>query len=881
MPFAGLPIVEFARPTAFLLVAAIPLILLLSRRRLRRAPAARQVAILGLRTALLLALIATLAEPFFRRPDDRLSVVFVLDASESAGGEAAARARLEEVRTLAGPEDRVAAVAFGDGAVVWQPFPGEDASPAANADRRQDESEPPEVPGPPTDGSDLAAGLRLAEGLAATEPGARIVVVSDGWAADPGLAALAERRVDALPVTAVAADPETITVGIEGPVAASGPILTRVDEPIASAAVVATTVEQSAVLRVTLDGRVATEIPVDLKSGTNRIPLDQRLSPAAAEGNGVHRLAIEVVAPHDTRPTNNRAEAVLIAKPRGRALLLEERQGEGEALRRALAQAGIEVRVRPAGELGDLPTLTDYDAIVLANVAATSFSLDQQKTLQEFVSGRGGGLIVAGGRTTFALGGYANTPIEAALPLSAEVPPRNEAASYALMLVLDRSSSMEAAVDGVKKIRMAAEAGVLATESLRPGDYVGVLAFDMRNQWVVPVQRAEDNGGVPAIQQRISALTADGGTQIYPAVKEGFEAIRNVPTESRHVILMSDGQSWGDGDWDALLAEFKAARVVLSTVAMGSDADRRLMSRLAQLGEGRYYFTERVRDLPRLITREATVARTSPIVEGLIQPVVTAISPILRSIAPSDLPAVGGYIAAMPKPSAEVVLASDRGDPLLAQWHYGLGRAVAWTGGLGEDWSGEWLQWDRYADFWGQAVRWAMPAPGNREFEPSVTLTGDRVTIRVDALQDVSAPSGPGYVDLADIRASVTTPDNRRSELRLRQTGPGRYEATAEAGPPGAYQVEVAQHSGADKVRSEWTGFVLPPDPEHARLGANDSLLRRLATEHGGRVVDSLAAAFDRTDLPPAQRSVPLWPWPLALAVLLLPIDIAARRWLP
>lgn len=887
-PF-DLPVIQFARPAAWVLAAAIPIVLLLSARRPRRLPAARQIAILGLRAALLLALVATLAEPFLRRPDDRRSVVFVVDASESAGGEAAARSRLEAARALAGPDDRVGAVAFGDGAAVWQPLAVEGTADDGRwtLDRGQGARASVISGNPGTDRSDLAAGLRLARGVAAGDPEARLVVVSDGWAgpgtdgSDPGAALPPSRVVDVLPVPVAAPEPETVAVAIEGPDGpANGRIVARVDEPIASTAVVATTVDQAATLFVSVDGRRAAEIPVDLKAGANRILLDQRISQSGTAGNGVHRLAIEIEAPQDTRPTNNRAEALIVAKPRGRALVLEERQGEGESLRRALAQSGIDARVRTPGDLGDLPTLTGYDAIVLANVSATSFSLDQQKTLQEFVRTRGGGLIVAGGRTTFALGGYANTPVEAALPLSAEVPPRNEAASYALMLVLDRSGSMEAGVDGVKKIRMAAEAGILATESLRPGDYIGVLAFDMRSNWIVPVQRSDENGGIPAIQQKIAGLTADGGTQIYPAVKEAFEAIRNAPTEARHVILMSDGQSWGDGDWDTLLADFKAANVVLSTVALGSDADKKLMSRLAQIGEGRYYFTERVRELPRLITREATVARTSPIVEGTIRPIVTAPSPILRSIAPSDLPAVKGYIAALPKQTAEVVLASDRGDPLLAQWYYGLGRAVAWTGGVGEDWSGDWLAWNRYADFWAQSVRWAMPAPGNRDFEPAVTLSGDRVTIRVDALQGVAAPGGPGFMDLADVRATVLTPDNRRNELRLTQTGPGRYEATAQVGAPGAYQVEVAQYSGSEKARSEWTGFVVRGEPEYTRLGSNDALLRRLATEHGGRVLPDLKSAFDRAGRPAAQREIPLWPWPLGLAILLFPIDIAARRWL-
>jgi hypothetical protein len=43
-------------------------------------------------------------------------------------------------------------------------------------------------------------------------------------------------------------------------------------------------------------------------------------------------------------------------------------------------------------------------------------------------------------------------------------------------------------------------------------------------------------------------------------------------------------------------------------------------------------------------------------------------SPILRSIAPARLPPLAGFLATTPKPTAQVVLATDEGTPLLAQW---------------------------------------------------------------------------------------------------------------------------------------------------------------------------------------------------------------------
>ena len=53
--------------------------------------------------------------------------------------------------------------------------------------------------------------------------------------------------------------------------------------------------------------------------------------------------------------------------------------------------------------------MNDYAAVVLNSVAATSFTLDQQKTLQTYVNTNGHGLVTLGGLTSYALGGYADT----------------------------------------------------------------------------------------------------------------------------------------------------------------------------------------------------------------------------------------------------------------------------------------------------------------------------------------------------------------------------------------------------------------------------------------------------------------------------------------
>ena len=52
-----------------------------------------------------------------------------------------------------------------------------------------------------------------------------------------------------------------------------------------------------------------------------------------------------------------------------------------------------------------------YRAIILGSVEAASFSPEQLRMLADFVSKRGGGLLMLGGRRSFAEGGWAGTPV--------------------------------------------------------------------------------------------------------------------------------------------------------------------------------------------------------------------------------------------------------------------------------------------------------------------------------------------------------------------------------------------------------------------------------------------------------------------------------------
>ncbi len=94
-------------------------------------------------------------------------------------------------------------------------------------------------------------------------------------------------------------------------------------------------------------------------------------------------------------------------------LVVLQRSAEGKYLRLAVDD-GDEL-------VGGFPRtraeLFRYRALILGSVEASFFSHDQLQMIADFVSERGGGFLMLGGRSSFAEGGWAGTPVEEVLPV--------------------------------------------------------------------------------------------------------------------------------------------------------------------------------------------------------------------------------------------------------------------------------------------------------------------------------------------------------------------------------------------------------------------------------------------------------------------------------
>ncbi|MEJ2503852.1 MAG: hypothetical protein P8177_11175, partial [Gemmatimonadota bacterium] len=103
-------------------------------------------------------------------------------------------------------------------------------------------------------------------------------------------------------------------------------------------------------------------------------------------------------------------------------------------LQRTDEERYLRLGVDSAGELaGGFPRTREelfaYRGLVLGSVEASHFTHDQLAMIEEFVAERGAGVLALGGRRALAEGGWAGTPVAAALPVSLD-PARAANASF-------------------------------------------------------------------------------------------------------------------------------------------------------------------------------------------------------------------------------------------------------------------------------------------------------------------------------------------------------------------------------------------------------------------------------------------------------------------
>jgi len=546
-------------------------------------------------------------------------------------------------------------------------------------------------------------------------------------------------------------------------------------------------------------------------------------------------------------------DAVTLRSPR--VLLVSHDPDSSEAHLLHTLEANQFETVRDPNGIPD--KLDPYQLVIINNWDLESIPAPHQAALEDYVK-QGGGLVWIAGEHNIYVDkkDQPEEPLERTLP--AKIAPPRSTEGTAVVLIIDKSSSMEG-----RKIELARLAAIGVVENLRPIDSVGVLIFDNSFQWAVPLRKADDRA---SIKRLISGITPDGGTQIAPALTEAYQRVLPASAIYKHIVLLTDGIS-EEGDAMTLCKEALSNHVTISTVGLGQDVNRAFLEKVASSAEGKSYFLNDPAGLEQILLKDVEEHTGMTAVEKTITAKVVNQAEILDGVAIDTAPALRGYVRFTARPTSETILQADHDDPLLVRWQYGLGRVAVFASDAKNRWAEKWVTWAGFDRLWANIFRDLLPHTPQTETAADFDRASNELVVDYRLSKNVDDPAA-----IPDV--FVFGPNGLRAPLKVSKVAAGHYRG----------RMDIGQNQGLFRIRPVLDSRAFPEvgfyrqEDEMQEYGNNEALLRQIAASTGGRFHPSVKQMFDSGGR--SIRSVmQLWPLLLVLAILLNLAELVLRKW--
>lgn len=223
-----------------------------------------------------------------------------------------------------------------------------------------------------------------------------------------------------------------------------------------------------------------------------------------------------------------------------------------------------------------------------------------------------------------------------ALIVEPESNPNVEVIEKNFVLVVDRSGSMSGG-----KIIQARDAASFIVQHLNPGDHFNLIDFDNEITLLFPELAPFNVTSMNAAMNHISALTADGSTNISGALTTAIGQFGAAdPGKANIILFFTDGQPTAgitstDGILNAVETSVSMAEttIFLYCFGIGSDVNYQLLAALAEENNGQATFLEND-ELEAVIT-EFFLQVNNPL---LLSPQVVFDPPVITQLYPPTLP---------------------------------------------------------------------------------------------------------------------------------------------------------------------------------------------------------------------------------------------------
>ncbi|MCB1066334.1 MAG: VWA domain-containing protein, partial [Verrucomicrobiae bacterium] len=701
--------------------------------------------------------------------------------------------------------------------------------------------------------------------LADRDRHSRVLVFSDGYSTEPltGLAEKLQEMEVPMDYRLLTGD-ETTDFRVTD---FTLPSRSQIGEPFMIDISVTGNAESEVPVVVARDGKKIAETKLKVESGAASLRFTDRIVEP-----GSHRYEVIITPETDAHQGNNRYESWIEIAAGPRVLLVTKYLDDPVA--QILRAQGFEVKVVDNPDDLTIGMLSGTKNVILNNVPAYEVPNEFLKSLDFFVNEQGGGLMMAGGKTSFGSGGYFESPVDPLLPITMELKSEHRKLAVAMAIVMDRSGSMGMTVTtGHTKMQLANEGAGRAVELLGAQDLLAVNAVDSDSHSIVPLinvgqHRAEIINRV----RRIESM--GGGIYVYTGLKAAWDELKKAEVGQRHIILFTDAaDSEEPGDYKNLVADMVKNSGTISVIGLGtkSDPDAPFIEDIAKRGNGRMFFTTVPGDLPNIFAQETVTVARSTFIED---PVGAQPSGSWYEISSKDfewLPEIDGYNLSYTREgdTAALVSKDEYTAPLVAYGRRGIGRSAAVSFPLGGEFSERIRTWPKVGDFLQTLNRWLMGEQTPAGIGIRHELVGTELTI--DLLYDEAEwsdrfASKPPRVVLARGENA-----DRSTELTWERLAPGHFSVRTDL-------KEGELIRGAVQLGETALPFgpvVVGTSTEWAFDAERVAELRSTSAISGGRELVELSEAWKK---PERKDFTSIQPWLLVILLGLILADALVTR---
>ena len=693
-------------------------------------------------------------------------------------------------------------------------------------------------------GTNIGQALQLASGIVDLDKATRIVLMTDGNETKGNVV----EQLTKLSNSNVSIDVVPLTKEVNSDVSISSFVTPQVayeGEQQQLVAEIESTTPSEGTLYLYENDQLIHEEKVQLEQGSNVFTYRHV---GKAEGLVKYETVLQVK--DDAIIENNKLTSVTMVQSTPRLLIVSDRE-EGSSIASAIGEDSISYDVKPSKELpNSLSSYLHYNAIIFDNIPGHLVGEEKMGIIEQAVKNFGVGFMMVGGENSFGLGGYFKTPIESLLPVEMEVKGKQQLPSLGLVIVLDRSGSMMGS-----KLELAKEAAARSVELLREEDTLGFIAFDDRPWEIIETAPLKDK---EEAVNTILSVTPGGGTEIYSSLEMAYKNLSDLKLQRKHIILLTDGQSYTASSYEDLINGGKEKNITLTTVAIGSDADATLLEELSTLGSGRFYSVLDETTIPSILSRETAMISRTYIEDNPFYPIINSVDG-WNSLFEQGVPEMNAYIGTTAKQTATVIAESEKEDPVLAMWQYGLGKTIAFTSDSTGAWTGDWARWGEWPNFWHTAVSKMLPTYNDIAYDIRMDAEG--------AFMITDPKNQAAFLDIA-----VVNELGEELEVQTESVSASKVKTVVEA-DPGLVFFRITSGDGTIYQ----SGMTIPYSAEYELQPTNTEILSQITERTKGTILEDPKQVFREFTMKGAERQS-ITTWLVLTSMLLFFIDITIRR---